>query len=51
MNVEKFKNIYFKNIILGFGFNKRPLNLNNDCIKNSQICILKKQNTLFIKLR
>jgi len=35
MNVKKFKNI-----ILGFDFNKGPLNLNNSCIKISQFCKL-----------
>jgi hypothetical protein len=25
-----------KKIILGFGFNKGPLNLNNNCIKSNQ---------------
>jgi hypothetical protein len=33
MNVEKLKII-----ILGFGVNKTPLNLNNNCIKSNQIC-------------
>jgi len=37
MNVEEFKIKILKNI-LGFGFNKGPLNLNNDCIKSSQFC-------------
>jgi len=37
MNVEKFpKKINLKK--KGFGFNKGPLNLNNDCIKNNQFC-------------
>jgi hypothetical protein len=36
MNVEKFKTRIQKNN-LGFGFNKKPLNLNNSCIKNSQL--------------
>jgi hypothetical protein len=29
-----------KKVILGFGFNKGLLNLNNSCIKNNQICKL-----------
>ncbi len=33
---EKFKN----KIKLGFGFYKRPLNLNNNCIKSNQFCKL-----------
>jgi hypothetical protein len=35
MNVEEFKK-KFKKIILGFGFNKGALNLNNSCIKKNQ---------------
>jgi hypothetical protein len=40
MNVEEFKTKIQKIIIWGFGFNKRPLNLNNSCIKSSQFCKL-----------
>jgi hypothetical protein len=36
MSVEEFKIKIEKKIILGFGFNKGPLNLNNNYIKNSQ---------------
>ncbi len=32
-----------KNNNLGFGFNKRPLNLNNSCIKSNQFCKLLNQ--------
>jgi len=42
MNVEEFKTKIQKNN-LGFGFNKRPLNLNNSCIKSSQFCKLLNQ--------
>jgi hypothetical protein len=40
MNVEEVKIKLKKKIILGFGFSKGPLNLNNSCIKNSQFCKL-----------
>jgi hypothetical protein len=33
---KKIQNIY----ILGFGFNKGPLNLNNNYVKSSQFCKL-----------
>jgi hypothetical protein len=35
VSVEEFKKKIEKNNILGFGFNKRPLNLKNNCIKNT----------------
>jgi hypothetical protein len=35
-----FKKRIQKTKKLGFGCNKRPLNLNNNCIKNSQFCKL-----------
>jgi len=35
MNVEELKEKIQKKII-GFGFNKGPLNLNNSCIKSNQ---------------
>jgi hypothetical protein len=35
MNVEEFKTKIQKKY-LGFGFNKKPLTLNNNCIKSSQ---------------
>ncbi len=34
---------------MGFGFNKGPLNLNNECIKSSQFC--KKQNKILVLLK
>ncbi len=37
MNVEKLKFKIQKNI-LGFGFSKGPLNLNNNCTTNTQFC-------------
>ncbi len=40
MNVEEFKTKIHKKLILGFGFNKRPLNLNNSYIKNNPFCKL-----------
>ncbi len=40
MSVDEFKIKIEKKIILGFGFNKRPLNLNNNYIKSSQFCKL-----------
>jgi hypothetical protein len=36
-----------KKINLGFGFNKRPLNLNNCCIKSNQFCKFTKLKILF----
>jgi hypothetical protein len=36
MNVEEFLKIIQK-IILGFGFNKGALNLNNNCMKKQSI--------------
>jgi hypothetical protein len=40
MNVDEFKIKIEKKILLGFGFNEEPLNLNNSCIKSNQFCKL-----------
>ncbi len=42
MNVEEFKTKIQKKINC-YGFNKRPLNLNNNCIKSNQFCKLLNQ--------
>jgi hypothetical protein len=47
MNVEEFKIKIEKIYILGFGFNKGPLNLNNGYIKSSQFCKLLSFKRLF----
>jgi hypothetical protein len=38
--LKNSKNQNQKEIIMGFGFNKGPLNLNNNCIKSNQFCKL-----------
>jgi hypothetical protein len=40
MNVEEFKINFLLKIILDFGLNKEPLNLNNICVKSNQFCKL-----------
>jgi len=40
MNVDEFKKKKKNLILLGFGFNEEPLNLNNSCIKSNQFCKL-----------
>jgi len=38
MSVDEFRIKTEKQIILGFGFKKGPLNLNNNCFKSIQFC-------------